>query len=471
MENYITKFNTEAEYNTFKDSPQMPYVNASYIIETGENKFYKEIYAQQQKPFTIEILSDDGSEHVHGIGLWQNTSGTCYWAVIRNNVRYEYSFNYNAGWDQCRLWPSPYKLGGRFLVGDKIEIICKNIPDDEHKPDVIELVFLGPGDWYSNSYPGDLTVKVSGNIMSLFTNNYVYATPLGLGMDNGVGGFRFCTMRWFFNSEDPNNAASSILVNAEDLFLPSRGLPRYAFEEMFKNAIGLVKGPNIYTKNSTEGICRSMFTGCTSLTHMPDIYIENIINGWGELTTMFEGCTSLVNTTTLHFKTIYDTWSDADGCFVGMFRGCTSLVDAPAWNEDYEILNKSGNAFYNMFEGCTSLETCDWNIYPEDSSISPMFRNTFKDCNALLQGPALNRGTDYIGGIYDSLYNGTYSSLNEFNYGKCAGPIHFNQSSFAASGTIYVADNSVYLDSSSQYYGQTPIQGWTVEAISNYPTT
>ena len=459
MENYITKFNTEAEYNTFKNSAEMPYVNVSYIVETDENKFYKELYAQQTKPFTIEILSDydNGADPLTRIIIEYYTSGTCSYNVIRNGSKiYSTTFTYD---NRCEI-NAPWEANGHFLVGDKIEIVCKNNRGDRRIGIRRMNYYVGDSN-YHEAHPNTLTVKFSGNIMSLFTDDYIYATPIGLDMDYSSGGARFIGECW--------GMFSSTVANAEDLFLPARGVPAYAFREMFKDNTVLVKGPNIYAKSLGDGACFDMFNGCTALTDMPVIMAQSIKGQ--ALIEMFYGCTSLVNTTPLHFKEIIGTWDG--GICRSMFEGCTSLVDAPAWDEDYVNVIGYDNIFNDMFKNCTSLETCDWNLYPEDQGNEPISRSMFEGCTALTKGPSLNRGTnEYSGTVYDTLYNGTYNDLNEFNFGKCSGPIDFSSgSTYAASGTIYVADDSVYLDPNSEYYGQTPLQGWTVVGISNYPTT
>ena len=60
---------------------------------------------------------------------------------------------------------------------------------------------------------------------------------------------------------------------------------------------------------------------------------------------MFEGCTSLVNAPKLPATTM-DVY-----CYVNMFKGCTSLVNAP----ELPATTMDAGCYTNMFNGCTSL--------------------------------------------------------------------------------------------------------------------
>lgn len=63
---------------------------------------------------------------------------------------------------------------------------------------------------------------------------------------------------------------------------------------------------------------------------------------------MFEGCTSLVNAPKILPATILES-----DCYMGMFKGCTSLVNAP----ELPATNLRESSYYVMFKGCTSLTT------------------------------------------------------------------------------------------------------------------
>ena len=61
---------------------------------------------------------------------------------------------------------------------------------------------------------------------------------------------------------------------------------------------------------------------------------------------MFKGCTSLVEAPALPATEL------ADSCYIGMFSGCTSLVEAPA----LPATELAMLCYYGMFEGCISLK-------------------------------------------------------------------------------------------------------------------
>ena len=60
---------------------------------------------------------------------------------------------------------------------------------------------------------------------------------------------------------------------------------------------------------------------------------------------MFRGCTSLTQAPTLPATTL------ANYCYNYMFSGCTALTQAPA----LPATTLAANCYYSMFDGCTSL--------------------------------------------------------------------------------------------------------------------
>ena len=243
-----------------------------------------------------------------------------------------------------------------------------------------------------------------------------------------------------------------------------------------------------------------MFANCTSLVNMPNIY-ATAINGRQTFMGMFSNCTSLANVTPLHITTMYcyDN-GDGYGAFESMFYGCTSLTVAPSWTSGYEVLPYNGRygsssgfgnrLFKDTFNGCTSLVSCDWKIRCHEEGINTdiagtllvdeVINSTFNGCTSLTTPFELSYGPVF-GPMHldDDRFKLTFgdfirdcSNVTELIFSKWANPINYYIGQPGTTGTIYVADNSVYLDPNYQdYYGQSPISGWTVESINNYPNS
>ncbi|MBR6112655.1 MAG: leucine-rich repeat protein, partial [Paludibacteraceae bacterium] len=87
----------------------------------------------------------------------------------------------------------------------------------------------------------------------------------------------------------------------------------------------------------------SLFKGCTSLTQAPELPATTLANYCYQY--MFEGCTSLTQAPELPATTL------ADYCYSYMFEGCTSLTQA----SELPATTLANYCYQYMFEGCTSL--------------------------------------------------------------------------------------------------------------------
>ena len=86
-----------------------------------------------------------------------------------------------------------------------------------------------------------------------------------------------------------------------------------------------------------------MFRGCTSLTQAPSLPAITLAEYCYSF--MFSDCTSLTKAPTLPATTL------VDDCYQNMFRGCTSLTQAPA----LPATTMTTYCYYYMFYNCTSL--------------------------------------------------------------------------------------------------------------------
>lgn len=414
--NNLTKFGTIAEYNDFLNSADCPYVNVSYVGATDEVKYFKDetVYQNQyaMMPFTVEI-TDLGSEQ--NARLWIQTTGLEYRKYKLNDGNW---ISVNVGEDLTL---------DNLVVGDKVQLIQKRVRTSYYAPLTGDIAL-----WYNEQWDAlieDARYKIYGNILSLsFGDEYI--TFPSLDMEQYFH-YTFHETRWKTN-----------LANAENLWLPTRGLTRACFYEMFKGCANLVKGPNILAKVLPESACDAMFRECPSLTDMPTILAETIQGGTFVCT--FFACTALVNTTTLHVKNIIGNSSVA---MSAMFDGCSSLTTTPTWNETVTInLQWPGeHSMDSMFNGCTSLtDASPIHITINDPLATDgyAFNNMFSGCTSLVTGPyiATNGGGGWSTDIFNvcnNLESITFlSPQSEFNFGDLSGNVK--------EGTFYYLDGVEY---------------------------
>lgn len=449
MTQYITKFNTEAEYEAFLNSNACPYINVSYIQETDENKYYKEEDELMMQPFTLHIDRLSNGESVPLCFFVQRAPSS---AGVQSYCRYKIN---NNDWQTFtfEVNEEPWKGDDniRLYEGDTVQIKCK--------VNQFNALFV-----YREMY--DLQCSISGNAMSLFWgDDYVYAPadklPLPQIPYDGMGSkIDHIIFQNKLIADEENR-----LLDASDLWLPTKNLPEGIFQYMFQNCVSLTAAPDIKAKYLPKNACNNMFQNCTSLTDMPNILAEEITDG--AINGMFEGCTSLVNTTQLHIKKINIITEQS---LQNVFKDCTSLTSVPIWNENVNIIGDWIGT--NMFYGCSSLVSAEnFNIRLYGENVSYYFAYWFNNCQSIEKGPKLglvtasnnevylNRGifgTD--GSIVDTMYY-----LNALGAITCSdGDVFSNY--VAANGTVYVSAGSEYLSGGS-LYGQLPLglgSGWTV---------
>ena len=484
MNKFLTTFNTEDEYQDFINSNECQYINVSHIIQTDRNAYFKELYPQQLLPFTIEVL-----EHHTGAPLGKIS----YRDVTYSSYEAKYQI-YDHTTQTYSDW-KPFLHDGSLLymenvatlsVGDKIRIIGNKSSDT-----FPGLSFFGfetqNGEDYKETYPGELKIKISGNMLSFWTEDYVYATPESLGFRindwQSVGiGIQGLTVAGWGQYQD-------FLKDASDLFLPTRGLTPNIFNGLFDRNSGLIAAPDILAKYLPDSACPNMFYDCKNLEDMPIIAAETVERC--AFTDMFNNCTSLVNTTELHVKHIVA--NDSCNAFDRMFQSCYSLTAAPQWDADIDLVipNKyySGNPdyvtngqgyngiFYAMFRGCESLQTCNWHITFEsafdgnnDQKFERMFGSLYdedleerKICNALTTIPTIEikNNTNYEQTLqvnHDIFYSGdgtkTQNLINSWTVLGIEGAIYvydYNPPTGfdTSSGTFYLSSNSEYLPGGS----------------------
>lgn len=133
-------------------------------------------------------------------------------------------------------------------------------------------------------------------------------------------------------------------VDASKLCLPYTTLTTGMYQKMFCDCTTLVKAPStLPAKTCSTQAYYAMFYNCTSLREGPAIVATSVAKS--AMTSMFYGCISLEEAPYLPAKTL------ADCCYMDMFNGCTSLTAIPAF-----VFNKiTSQSCRRMFAGCSSL--------------------------------------------------------------------------------------------------------------------
>ena len=132
-----------------------------------------------------------------------------------------------------------------------------------------------------------------------------------------------------------------------------------------------------------------MFKGCTSLTQAPALPATTLAANC--YLYMFQDCTSLTQAPALPATTL------ADGCYKSMFQGCTSLTQAPA----LPSTTLATSCYGNMFQGCTSLTQAP--ALPATTLAVGCYENMFQGCTSLTQAPALP-ATTLANSCYNSMF-------------------------------------------------------------------
>ena len=170
----------------------------------------------------------------------------------------------------------------------------------------------------------------------------------------------------------------------------------YAFTSLFEKCINLVSAENLILPATTlaNGCYTGMFDGCTSLTTAPALPATTLADNCYQ--NMFQGCTSLKTAPALPATTL------AMSCYAGMFWDCTSLTTAP----ELPATTLANGCYENMFDSCTSLTTAL--KLPSLTLATDCYRSMFKVCTSLTTAPELP-ATTLADGCYYSMFSGCTS--------------------------------------------------------------
>ena len=113
---------------------------------------------------------------------------------------------------------------------------------------------------------------------------------------------------------------------------------------MFRDDISLTSVSELLADTLADYCYYGMYRNCTSLVNAMNS-LNFTTNAVQSCVAMFYDCISLVNAPNLPATNL------AQGCYASMFQNCTSLVNAP----NLPATNLIAQCYNNMFYDCTSL--------------------------------------------------------------------------------------------------------------------
>ena len=145
----------------------------------------------------------------------------------------------------------------------------------------------------------------------------------------------------------------------------------FAFSKLFHNNQRIISAKNMKlpaTKLANK-CYDTMFRGCTSLVNAPELPATTLASDCYD--SMFDGCTSLTTAPELPATTL------ADYCYNNMFRSCTSLITAP----QLPATRLASTCYDSMFKGCSNLTTAP--ELPATTLARNCYGSMFRSCTSL----------------------------------------------------------------------------------------
>ena len=258
--------------------------------------------------------------------------------------------------------------------------------------------------------PTSLTMQISYD-KSTWTN-YTIGDSISLNSAHprvyfkNSGNTRFSTGTsnyYKFTADNYVNVGGNI-ASLKDTLIVSNTSNNYDFCYLFYQNTYLRNANKLYLGNYatlTDWCYYYMFRGCTSLTQAPALPATTMASGC--YSGMFQDCTSLIQAPALPATTLAQT------CYSFMFAGCTSLTQAivlPATTLYH-------NCYASMFSGCTSLIILPSGMFPVwTNAPTQSCAYMFMGCTSLTTVPADLLPTDLSSsgtGMYYSMFSGCTS--------------------------------------------------------------
>lgn len=176
--------------------------------------------------------------------------------------------------------------------------------------------------------------------------------------------------------------------------------------EVEGNIMSLIYGDN-FKNNSTISsnfAFTGLFSNCRGLTSAENLILPATTLANACYRNMFRGCASLITAPALPATTL------ANYCYAGMFQDCTSLTTAPSV---LPVTDLADYCYYEMFSNCRKLTTAP--TLPATTLAQECYRNMFRGCWSLITAPSVLPATT----LADWCYAGMFEYCGKLNYIKC----------------------------------------------------
>ena len=226
----------------------------------------------------------------------------------------------------------------------------------------------------------------------------------------------------------------------------------FAFYELFYNNTKIVNAENLYLPATilANGCYIGMFHGCTNLITVPELPATTLVGSCYER--MFRDCTSLIIAPALPATTLKSS------CYESMFYGCTNLITAPALPATTLITS----CYTSMFQGCISLTTAP--ALPATTLSNYCYSGMFKGCSSLITAPVLPATT-----LVNQCYRYMFQNCTNLNYIKAMFTTT-PSTSYTSNWVGGVASSGTFVKNSVAQWNVTGADGvptgWTVETAS-----
>ena len=151
------------------------------------------------------------------------------------------------------------------------------------------------------------------------------------------------------------------------------------FARLFANNTTLKSHPTkklaLPATTLAEGCYYGMFSGCTNITEAPELPATTLAKSC--YSQMFSGCTNITEAPELPAATL------ADHCYFYMFSGCTNITEAP----ELPATTLADYCYSNMFYGCTNLTEAP--ELPATTLADYCYSGMFHSCKNLTEAPEL----------------------------------------------------------------------------------
>ena len=171
---------------------------------------------------------------------------------------------------------------------------------------------------------------------------------------------------------------------------------------MFNEYSGLTSAENLILPATTlvEGCYAGMFAGCTNLASAPELPATTLNNHSYQF--MFAGCKSLATAPALPATTM------AEYCYYCMFLDCSNLLEAPV----LPSTTLAHSCYRAMFSRCGDLIKAP--ALPATTLATYCYDSMFNGCTSLTTAPELPAET-----LVNRCYAQIFQSCSSLNYVKC----------------------------------------------------